>query len=128
MLKLLLLALPLIPVALAQAPSPVGTGSAAEAVGCEIRATQVPGGVKLEGLVLSEKALSGSYGFQVRKQGAAGTSTSMQSGDFEAAADKESVVGQVGLGLERGASYTAELTISWPEGEVSCSKRHPDRV
>lgn len=52
----------------------------------------------------------------------------MQSGEFEAAAHLESIVGEVGLGLERGAAYTAKLTISWSGGEVSCVNRNPDRV
>lgn len=126
MLKLLLLALPLIPVALAHAPSPEGAASAEE-VQCDIRATPMSGGVRLEGLVLSEQALSGTYAFEVRKQGAGGTSMSTQSGEFETSAERE-VVGEVGLGLERGASYSAKLTISWPGGEVSCVQRYPDRV
>lgn len=127
MLKLLLLALPLIPVALAHAPSPEGAGSAEE-VRCDIRATPMSGGVRLEGLVLSEQALSGTYAFEVRKQGAGGTSMSTQSGEFETSAERQEVVGEVGLGLERGASYSAKLTISWPGGEVSCVQQHPDRV
>lgn len=128
MIKLLLLALPLIPVALAHAPSLGEPGSAADPVHCEIRQSPMAGGVQLEGTVLSNEPLSGAYAFEVMKQGAGGTSTSMQSGDFEALANRREVVGQVGLGLEQGASYTAKLTISWPGGEASCVKRHPDRV
>jgi hypothetical protein len=124
----LLLALPLIPLAAAQAPAPQGADNADKEVRCEVRATPMPGGVQLDGIVLSPEALSGSYAFEVRKQGAAGTSRTMQSGDFEAAADEESVLGQVGLGLDRGASYEAELTIRWRGGETDCVKRHPDRV
>ena len=130
MLKLihLLLALPLIPLAAAQAPAPQGAGNAGNEVRCEVRATPVQGGVQLETVVISPEALSGSYAFEVRKQSPAGTSATMQSGEFEVAADEESVLGQVGLGLDRGASYEAELTIRWRGGETSCVNRHPDRV
>jgi hypothetical protein len=132
MLKLILMmaALPLVPLALAHAPAPegIGTGTAADPVRCEIRATAMPGGVRLEGTVLSDRALAGSYAFNVEKRGGGGTSSSSQSGDFEAAAGAEEVVGEVGLGLERGASYRAELTIRWPGGEAACVREHPQRA
>lgn len=132
MLKLILMiaALPLVPLALAHAPSPegIGTGAAADPVRCEIRAADMPGGVRLEGMVLSDRALSGHYEFRVSKRGGAGTSSSSQSGEFEAAAGAAEVVGEVGLGLERGATYRAELTIRWPGGEAACVRGYPDRA
>ena len=122
MLKLILFvaALPLVPLALAHAPTPEETGvtKPTEPVQCEIRAAAMPGGVRLEGTVLSKRKLAGDYRLQVDKSGAGGTSSSMQSGAFEIVAGAEEVVGEVGLGLERGASYRAELIIRWPGGET----------
>lgn len=96
---------------------------------CEIRAESMPGGgVMLQGVVTAPTALSGEYEFRVEKSGRAGSSNSMQSGDFVAAPSKASVVGEVGLGLERGAAYTAELTLTWRGGQTRCVKTHPDRI
>jgi hypothetical protein len=132
MLKLMLIAaaLPLVPLALAHAPSPseTGVGEPTDPVHCEIRATPMPGGVQLEATVLSKHRLAGDYRLQVDKRGAGGTSSSTQSGDFQIAAGAEEVVGEVGLGLESGASYRAELTIRWPGGETACVRSHPDRI
>lgn len=128
MLKLLLLGLPFIPVALAQAHSPSPGGSADKPVRCEIRQSHDGGSVQLDGMVLSRKPLAGRYEFEVKKQGGAGTSSTVQSGLFEVGANGESRLGQVGLRLERGASYSAELTIHWPGGEAVCVKHFPDRA
>ena len=128
MLKFLLLALPLIPVALAHPPSLDRTGSTADPVGCTIRERPMDGGVQLEGVLVSKMPLSGTYAFEVNKRGPAGTSNSSQSGGFSVNPNEETVVGHVGLGMEPGGTYTAELTVSWPGGEVSCIKRHPDRA
>jgi hypothetical protein len=138
MLKLILFlaALPLIPLAMAHTPSsppqPASRGPlpgpGIEAVHCEIRATAMPGGVRLEGAVLSRTRLAGSYSFKVAKRGRGGTSSSSQSGEVLAAAGIEEVVGEVGLGLERGASYSAELAIRRPDGRTACVSIYPDRT
>jgi hypothetical protein len=46
-------------------------------------------------------------------------------GTFEATAGEE-VIGHVGLGLERGASYDANLVVRWDGGEASCEASDPD--
>ncbi|HEX2255437.1 MAG TPA: curli-like amyloid fiber formation chaperone CsgH [Afifellaceae bacterium] len=132
MLKLILFiaALPLVPLALAHGPAPQGTvaGVGTDPVRCEVRATAIPGGVRLKGSVASDKALAGSYALRVEKRGSGGSSSNMQSGEFEVAAGAEEIVSEVGLGLERGASYRAELTVRWPGGEAACVSTYPDRV
>lgn len=121
------LALPFVPLAAAysgDSEAPDRSGAAAD-VQCLIRVTPMAGGVELEGVVASEAPLSGTYQFDVRKSGPAGTSSSAQSGDLEVHSGEETV-GHVGLGLERGASYDAKLVVQWDGGETSCSATGPD--
>ena len=120
------LALPLAPLAAAGAASgePV-LAEASSGVACEVRAEPADGGVELEGVVASSEPLSGTYHFDVRKTGSAGTSSSQQSGTFEVPQGEE-VVGRVGLGLERGATYEAELVLQWEGGEATCAATGPD--
>lgn len=123
------LALPFVPLAAAHSGDPEGPNRAEAAadVQCLIRAKPMAGGVELEGVVASEAPLSGTYQFYVRKAGPAGTSSSAQSGDLELESGEETV-GHVGLGLERGASYKAELVVQWDGGETSCTASGPDRA
>jgi hypothetical protein len=124
---LFFLAVPLVPLAAAHggADSRDAVKAGAPEVQCLIRSTSLASGVQLEGVAVSSRPLSGRYDFEVRKIGRAGTSNSAQSGEFETWRGEE-VIGQVGLGLERGASYEAELVLRWEGGETSCAVRGPD--
>lgn len=124
---LFFLAVPLVPLAAAHSGGNSGdAGKTSNAdVQCLITAESVGSGVQLEGVAVTKQPLSGTYQFEVRKTGRAGTSNSAQSGSFETRRG-EGVVGQVGLGLERGASYEAELVLRWNDGETSCVARGPE--
>jgi hypothetical protein len=126
---LFVLALPLAPVAAIYGGAPVSQvqAQASAEVECEIRTRTTSGGVELEGVVASETPISGSYEFDVRKAGTAGTSNSAQSGDFEMQSGEE-VIGHVGLSLEQGASYKAKLVVQWPGGETTCLASGPDEA
>lgn len=121
------MALPLAPLAAAHGGAPEGLVQAAGAadVECRIEVRPMADGVELEGIVASEAPLSGTYEFNVRKAGSAGTSSSAQSGDFDAQSG-EQVIGHVGLGLEHGASYEAKLVVQWQGGETICVASGPD--
>lgn len=121
------LAVPLVPLAAAHvgAESRDDGKTRSSDVQCEIRATSLASGVQLEGIVVSSRPLAGRYDFQVRKTGRAGTSNSAQGGEFETRRGEETI-GQVGLGLERGASLEAELVLRWDGGETSCAVRGPN--
>jgi hypothetical protein len=123
------LALPLAPVATIYGGAPEGLvqAHASAEVECEIRTKTTTGGVELEGVVASGTPISGTYEFDVRKSGSAGTSNSAQSGDFEMQTGEE-VIGYVGLSLERGASYKAKLVVQWPGGETTCLASGPDEA
>lgn len=127
MWKLLLaMALPLVPLAAAHGDGLVRTQGAAE-VHCEIRTKPMSGGVELEGVVASREPVSGTFEFEVRKTGDAGTSSSAQSGDFATDAG-EKVIGEVGLGLDPGAAWDATLVLRWQGGETSCEATGPDQA
>lgn len=117
---LFVLALPLVPVAAAHTVASEDTD-----VQCLIRAKPMGGGIELEAVVASQTPLSGTYQFDVRKAGSAGTSSSAQSGDFEAVSG-EAVVGNVDLGLEPGATYDAELVVRWNDHETKCAASGPE--
>ena len=115
------LALPLAPMAAAHT---VASENSAD-VQCQIRANSTGDGIELEAVVASETPLSGTYQFDVRKEGRTGTSSSDQSGEFEAVSG-EAVIGQVGLGLEPGATYDAELVVRWNDHEARCAASGPE--
>ena len=117
---LFVLALPLAPMAAAHT---MASDDSAD-VQCQIRAKPMTGGIELEAVVASGTPLSGTYQFDVRKAGHAGTSSSAQSGDFDAVAG-EVVVGHVGLGLEPGATYDAELVVRSNDHEAKCAATGP---
>lgn len=116
---LLVLALPLVPVAAAHTVASEDTD-----VQCQIRSSSTGHGIELEAVVASETPLSGTYQFDVRKAGSAGTSSSAQSGDFEAVSG-EAVIGNVSLGLEPGATFDAELVVRWNDHEAKCTASGP---
>lgn len=123
------LALPFVSLAAAHSGEPEGLAptEATADVQCLIRAKPMAGGVELEGVVVSEVPISGTYQFDVNKAGPAGTSSSAQSGDFEVRSGEE-IVGHVRLGLEPGATYEVELVVQWSGGETSCTATGPDRA
>lgn len=117
----------LVPAGLALAPQESATAASAE-VGCKIKAVQTGGGVRLEGIATAKSPVSGSYELVVTKSGGGGTSNSVQSGEFTAGPGHESTLGQVSLGLESGAFYTAILKIEWSGGSTKCEKRSASRI
>ncbi len=92
---------------------------------CSAKSAPIPLAAESKAIVTSETPLSGTYQFDVRKAGSAGTSSSAQSGDFEAVSG-EAVVGHVGLGLEPGATYDAELVVRWNNHEARCAAHGPE--
>jgi hypothetical protein len=92
-------------------------------VQCEIRSTRVPGGIALETLATAQKRVAGTYRLVVTKNGPAGTSDIVQGGAFRAGRGKDTVLGSVELGIERGASYVAKLSLSWDGQKTVCTKR-----
>ena len=93
---------------------------------CEVRTMKVPGGVELEAVVSSVRALNGSYSFVIEKIGSGGDSNIMQAGEFSLKRGTEHVLGSAGLGLGRGDSYTARLVLTDGSGEIVCEAEDND--
>ena len=87
---------------------------------CQVRTTKVPGGVQLEAVVSSVRALKGSYSFVVEKRGSSGSSNIAQAGEFSLERGAEQVVGSAGLGLAKGDSYSARLVVTNGSGDIIC--------
>ena len=100
-------------------PKPTQLSATASSM-CEVRTTKVPGGVELEAVVSSVRALDGSYSFVIEKSGSSGSSNIAQAGDFTLQRGEEQVVGSAGLGLGRADSYTAKLILTNRSGDTIC--------
>lgn len=121
-------ALPMLPLAVAHGAA---TGGAAAAAGsevrCEILTVPTPHGLRLQGTLIADAPFTGTYSFEVRKSGRAGSSNSVQAGEFSAFPG-DTPLGEVVVGLERGAKYEARLTVEWRGGQTSCTALGPDRT
>ena len=99
------------------------TAQAAPERSCEVRATKVAGGIRLQAVAFSSSASSGEYELTVDKSGGGGSSNTSQGGDFEVGSGGESVLSEVTL--SGGGSAVAELTVTW-SGGGTCKARYPD--
>lgn len=122
-----ILALILTPFAMAEGTDAAMATKSPKELTCEIRSTDIRGGVKLEALVLGRRGASGEYEFVVAKSGSGGTSNVSQGGEFEIGAGKETVVGEVTLGSGEKAKVKARLTVNTASGKTSCEDRFPHR-
>ncbi|MEF2548275.1 curli-like amyloid fiber formation chaperone CsgH [Aurantimonas sp. E1-2-R+4] len=94
--------------------------SADAAISCRIEKIEASGGITLNAIAESPKAIAGTYLFEVQKRGGGGISSSAQSGDFELKADETAVLGVVGLGGSDRLTYDAHLTLTSPDGKLLC--------
>ena len=94
-------------------------------VSCEIRSEAVSGGVALAATAAADRPASGAYEFIVSKSGAAGTSNTAQSGDFELGSGEDAVLSEVTLGVDSGSRYVAELRLTFDGGTVFCRQAYP---
>lgn len=91
-------------------------------VACSIRATRDGDTVTLEAVANAKRNVSGTYRFAVQKAAGEGDSDIQQGGDFSLRPGSEGVLGEVALGGDQAAHYTAELKLEWSTGKVSCSR------
>ncbi|MBB3394760.1 curli-like amyloid fiber formation chaperone CsgH [Rhizobium sp. BK060] len=93
-----------------------------EAQLCEIKATRGAGMVRLDALVHADKHISGTYTFHVVKSGGGGSSTSSQSGDFDAIAGHAAILSSVSLD-SKGTEYKVTLDVVIGDKSFSCTKQ-----
>ena len=109
-------------VALAGAKLPAddpGAG-ASETPRCEISIEKDNGSVALEGRVVADPPLSGSYRLRVSKTGGGGSAEIVQSGTFSLTSDTSASLGLVSLSA---GNYLAELKVEWKGGTTDCKER-----
>ena len=78
--------------------------------------------VRLDALVHADKHISGTYTFHVVKSGGGGSSTSSQSGDFDAKAGHAAILSSVSLN-SKGTEYKATLDVVIGDKSFSCTKQ-----
>ena len=115
-----ILALVLLPVGAIEAMTTANKSDEAQL--CEIKATPGAGMVRLDALVHADKHVSGTYTFHVEKSGDGGSSTSSQSGDFDATAGHAAILSSVSLN-SKGTEYKATLDVVIGDKSFSCTKQ-----
>ncbi len=89
---------------------------------CQIKATQQGSMISLEGVVLADSAVTGTYRFQIASVGGSGNTNIRQGGGFSAGAGDEVTLGKVMVG-GYGASYDASLEVTLGGETYQCSER-----
>ena len=110
------------------APATVVSAKSAGPVQCELHVSPAGSGVVLRGVARSGEAAAGRYTLTIAKDGDAGSADIEQGGNFAVAPNGASTLSEVSLSLERGASYTAVLTVSWKGGTVTCRQALPAKI
>ena len=109
----------------AAAATAVGAGQAGSSDGpvrCEIQAKNAGGMITLQGVVHADKAISGSYTFQVESAGGSGSTDISQGGGFSASPGNAATLGQVMLG-GYGSIYDASLEVTAGGKSYRCKER-----
>lgn len=88
---------------------------------CEIRVSEIQGGLRLEAVAGTHRPVNGSYRLSVVKDSESGKSTNIQSGVFQAEAAQEQIVTTVVLDRSAAGHYKAILSLKWEDGQQSCS-------
>ena len=122
-----ILALVIAPFGAAEGTDIAMASKSAKALSCEIRSTDIRGGVRLQAIVAGRGGASGEYEFLVAKSGGGGTSNVSQGGDFDISAGNETVVGEVTLGSGEKAKVKASLTVTSANGKTACEDSYPHR-
>ena len=90
------------------------------AIGCRIRVTAEGEAIRIEAVAHSREDVNGGYRFDVRKNGASGTSDNIQSGEFNLEADREKILSTTFLGASDADHFQAKLVLNSSSGSVSC--------
>jgi hypothetical protein len=91
------------------------------AAGCQIRASLMPNGLRLEALADPQEAIAGEYRLSVAKDSASGSSRNLQSGAFQVEAGKQQILATIILDRSAVGHYSATLSLQWENGHESCS-------
>jgi hypothetical protein len=87
---------------------------------CSVVREDLGATVRLRGRVVGQEDTQGTYSFQISKAGPAGSTSVNQGGQFSALSNAETFVGLATLSVERGASYTAHLSLRIGSQDYRC--------
>lgn len=102
----------------------IGAGEVGQAEGpltCAIDISPRNQMVEIQGVVLADSAVSGSYSFEVKSSGSSGNSNIRQGGGFAAEAGKPATLGKVMLG--GAGAYDVRLDIDANGESITCDQR-----
>jgi CsgH protein len=89
--------------------------------GCQIRASILPSGLRLEAVADAQAPIAGEYKLTVAKDSESGSSRNVQSGAFQADAGQQQVLATIILDRSAVGHYSATLSLEWDDGHESCS-------
>ena len=89
-------------------------------VECRIEATSTAGFLRLQAMGHSGVPVSGRYQFSISKHNAAGSTANQQSGNFTLTPREDQVIATVLLEAVAEGHYSAQLSLNWDGGSVSC--------
>jgi len=88
---------------------------------CVIRAQPDRNFLRLEAVIRSDTAVTGSYSFIVAKHSPTGSSNNTQSGDFALSHGPEKVLTTLVLDRSAVGNYRAELSLQSDRGSFTCT-------
>jgi hypothetical protein len=89
-------------------------------IDCEIRTAAEGEFIRIDAVLRTRRAASGSYQFNVQKQSASGTSQNAQSGTFDVQGPAHSVLTSIVIDRPPLGQYRADLNIESDQGSASC--------
>jgi hypothetical protein len=92
-----------------------------KSIGCQIRVSLIPSGLRLEALAEPHTAIAGEYRLSIAKDSASGSSRNVQSGAFRADAGEQQILATTILDRTAIGHYSATLSLDWEDGHESCS-------
>ncbi len=93
---------------------------AAPAIACSVVSSELGPSVRFQGRIVSRDDVTGTYRLAIAKAGPSGRSAINQSGRFSASRQIEAFVGSTTIGIERGAEYSARLTVEVGDQTYTC--------
>lgn len=90
------------------------------AIGCRIDVVADHEAIRIEAVASSREDVSGHYRLDLQKISASGTSSNIQSGNFNLEANREEVLSTTFLGASDADHFQARLVLDSSSGSVSC--------
>ncbi|MBX3490628.1 MAG: hypothetical protein KF769_08445 [Parvibaculum sp.] len=116
------MSLAVLPLVLGCAAASIASTNDVAPAGCEIRAYDVAGGVRIESVVYGAPGSAGSYQLSLVRSGSGGTSNVSQGGDYEIDDAGEAVVSVTEFNRGARDRYSVEMTVEDAYGVTYCDR------